>query len=140
MSANAIIITSKFIVGRGLSSTLTHAEQQHRLQGFKVNSGDPSINHLFFANESIFFCKASIIDNLAIYEKDSGQMINFSKSSLFFNANTDPQCVSMGKEMLDNQCIGSINKYLGLPALIGRAKQETFDLIIERKTKPLWLG
>ena len=54
----------------------------------------PSISHLFFADNYIIFCRAtmeeckhmaSVLDD---YEKESGQKLNREKTSLFFRKNT----------------------------------------------------
>ena len=50
--------------------------------------------HLFFANDSLLFCKATdrecrkLVEILELYEVASGQKVNTNKSSVFFNHNT----------------------------------------------------
>jgi hypothetical protein len=52
------------------------------------------LNHLFFADDNLPFCKAGIVKWYCIqkvlddYEKASGQKLNKGKTSLFFNHNT----------------------------------------------------
>lgn len=50
--------------------------------------------HLFFANDSIVFCRATVEEGRRIfkvledYEAESGQKLNKEKTSLFFSKNT----------------------------------------------------
>jgi hypothetical protein len=52
------------------------------------------INHLFFADDSLLFCKAYVVEwrnlqqVLDILEKPSVQKINKEKAFLFFSGNT----------------------------------------------------
>ena len=64
------------------------------LSGLSICRGDPKISHLFFADDSLLFCKANshecqqLTEILCLYETTSGQKINADKSSVFFSANT----------------------------------------------------
>nr|XP_027115579.1 uncharacterized protein LOC113733407 [Coffea arabica] len=105
------------------------------LTGVKVSRGAPVITHLFFADDSLVFCKASkqeaekLIMILKEYEEATGQFINLEKSSVFFSKNTMP---AVRSEVC--QALGSIKqveqgKYLGLPMIITKSKSQVFGFI-----------
>ena len=86
---------------------------------------------LFFiyTNDSVLFCQATkvecqkVLDILAIYECGSGQKINRDKTNIFFSSNTSPQVQTSIQQLLGVSTIYQYEKYLGLPALVGRAKK-----------------
>ena len=41
-----------------LVSLLNHAENQEKITGMRVARASPSVSHLLFADDSLFFCKA----------------------------------------------------------------------------------
>ena len=59
-----------------------------------MGRGGRCLSHLFFADDSLIFCKVTIEECdvlqriLSTYEKASGQQLNRSKTSLFFSPNT----------------------------------------------------
>lgn len=73
-----------------LSAMINGAVSRKHLTGMKLGKYCPKISHLFFADDSLIFCKASIEEAWAFqnllktYELASGQMVNVSKSTLFF--------------------------------------------------------
>ncbi|XP_016706911.1 uncharacterized protein [Gossypium hirsutum] len=77
--------------------------------------------------------KAKILkDILKEYEKCSGKCVNFSKSTIFFSSNTvegDKATISieMGIRRSTN-----MEKYLGLPNVVGKQKKESFQNLKDR--------
>ena len=73
-----------------LVSLLNHAENQGKITGMRVARASPSVSHLLFADDSIFFCTAEprgckeVMKVVRKYGKASGEYINFDKSSLLF--------------------------------------------------------
>ena len=67
------------------------------MEGVGICCGAPILSHLFFADDSHIFCKASLEECdslqrvLKVYEDASGQQLNRAKTSLFFSSNTDQQ-------------------------------------------------
>ncbi|XP_042988614.1 uncharacterized protein LOC122316144 [Carya illinoinensis] len=63
-----------------------------------------------------------------VYEKASGQFLNKEKTAVFFSRNSY-QAI---KEVGQNFVCGTYEKYLGLPAIVGRSKFNTFRSLKER--------
>ena len=69
---------------------IQHAVNDGKLHGFSLCRSGPKISHLFFANDSLLFCRArmeevnTIQSILKVYEKVSRQQINADKTTLFF--------------------------------------------------------
>ena len=125
------------------SSLINNAALNQKITGVSICRGCPKITHLFFADDSLLFCKANgqecqyLIEVLQLYEAASGQKINADKSSVFFSNNTpdDRRCevLNMLGPMQDTRH----KKYLGLPSIIGKSKVEIFAEIKERVEKKL---
>lgn len=100
-----------------------------------MTKGSPNINHIFFADDNIVFCRANTMEwreiqsLLDIYEEVLGQGINKHKTSIFFSSNTDRE---LRNRILDavgvTQC-NSQEKYLGFPIMVGINKFRTFEAI-----------
>lgn len=46
-----------------LSQKMDAAQTRNKLQGLAISNGGPRVHHFFFANDSLFFCKANAKDN-----------------------------------------------------------------------------
>ena len=66
------------LCAEGLQALLAHAAQSKKIQGLSISRGGPNLTHLFFANDSVLFCRANLTDCHAIqevlskYERASG--------------------------------------------------------------------
>jgi hypothetical protein len=91
------------------------------------------INHLFFADDGLLFCRANLCEwgiiqeILACYEDASGQKVNRDKTSLFFIKNTKVEVRLFLSRAMGVNPIQRYERYLGVPALIGRSKVSTFN-------------
>lgn len=121
-----------------LSSLCEKAQIDGSLPGIRVARGCPSVNHLLFADDTMFFCRSSsssvaaLLKILRDYEELSGQCINFAKSSISFSARTPIEAKTRVKTTLQIEAEGGIGKYLGLPENFGRKKRDIFASILDR--------
>ena len=101
------------------------------------------MSHLFFADNSLLFCKASeqecrkMIEILELYEAASGQKVNAEKSSVIFSHNTPEESRRMVMDILGPMQDTRHGKYLGLPSIIGRSKTEVFAEVKEKVGRKL---
>lgn len=85
------------------------------------------LNHLFFADDSLVFCRANIDEwnnlqgILEMYERSFGQRLNREKTSIFFSKKTKVEVRAHIKALAGVNDTKSYEKYLGLPSLIGRS-------------------
>lgn len=121
-----------------LSGLCNRAQEDGSLTGVRVATGSPYINHLLFADDTMFFIKAdkrsrqTLRAILQRYEAASGQMINTEKSSITFSRKTPASLKEAVKNDLQIQKEGGTGKYLGLPEHFGRRKRDMFDSIVTR--------
>jgi hypothetical protein len=103
-----------------------------RLKGTRTSRVGPWVSHLFFADDSLLFGKASVAESqefmriLQLYEASSGQQLNREKTALFFSSNTVPETRQAIQALWGSNGTQNFDKYLGLPALIGRSKKIHF--------------
>ncbi|XP_075644363.1 uncharacterized protein LOC142615512 [Castanea sativa] len=113
------------------------------LEGVVVCHGGPKLSHLFFADDSLIFCKATLANYESLqriledYEKASDQQLNRAKMSLFFSSNTSNEAQEEIKQRFGAQDIKQHEKYLRLPSLVGRNKRSTFNAIKDKVGKKL---
>ena len=129
------------LCAKGLSSLIKTFMANGDLKGISVCRGGPFLSHLFFADDSLIFCRASLEDCdelqrvLEVYERASGQQLNRAKTSLFFSKNTPREIQGAIQSRFGAQVIKQHEKYLGLPSLVGKNKQNTFNDIKEKLVK-----
>lgn len=126
------------LCGEVLSGLCTRAKERGTLRGIKVARNCPEVNHLLFADDTMFFCQATKENCITLkaillqYEEASGQRINKDKSSITFSTKTPKEKRDMVKEMMEIQKEGGSGKYLGLPEHFGRRKRDLFTSIVDR--------
>ena len=126
------------LCAEGLSTLLHEAARNQLLNGISLCRVCPKIIHLFFADDSLLFCKANseecekLKEILEKYEAASGQKVNSDKSSIYFSPNTTLELKETIFNILGPMQDSRQNKYLGLPSIIGKSKKQVFVEIKER--------
>ncbi|XP_030948949.1 uncharacterized protein LOC115972854 [Quercus lobata] len=126
------------ICSERLHGLLNKEAEEGHIRGVSICKKGPRLTHLFFADDSLVFCKASIAECqniqsvLNVYEKASGQKLNRNKTGLFFSKSTPPHILNQIKEFLGVQEVKNHEKYLGLPSLVGKHKKASLRFIKEK--------
>ncbi|KAH9683148.1 reverse transcriptase domain-containing protein [Citrus sinensis] len=131
------------LCAEGLSSLIKSQERVGLIHGVRVARSAPVVTHLFFADDSFLFFRANQAEALVVkqiletYGCASGQLINFSNSSISFSANVQERAVSQICGTLDVNATEDHGTYLGLPSNIGRKKKAVFSYIRDKVRKRL---
>ena len=122
---------------------LAKAVASGEIRGISICRGGPRLTHLFFADDSLLFCRASvqecmhIQDLLSTYEDASGQKLNRDKTTLFFSKNTNRGIHDSIIDLFGVPEVKQYEKYLGLPSFVGRNKKTSLAFIKDRIWKKL---
>lgn len=120
------------------SVLLKRAEMQCSIHGVKVARSAPTVSHLFFADDTILFTRATekkareIKQLITSYELASGQRINLNKTEITVSSNVPTEVKEKLRDVLEVEAVEQHHKYLGLPTLIGKRKKEIFAGTVER--------
>jgi hypothetical protein len=126
-----------------LSSLIIKANQDKLIHGVKISPRAPEITHLFFADDSLLFCKANaketqqVKDIINNYEEASGQLVNYSKSEIMFGRKVQHSAKEAVHQILPMPIVDHFTKYLGQPTINGRAKNQLFSFIQDKVWKKL---
>ena len=126
------------LVSEGLNGLIQQAVTVGDLRGFSLCHNGPQISHLFFADDTLLFCRAELrevqtIQNiLQKYELASGQKINLGKTTLFFGKSVSLVSKNAIKNLLGVPKIKEYERYLGLSDMVGRNRKASLNYIKER--------
>jgi hypothetical protein len=131
------------LCAEGFSALLRKAERDKKLSGISISRGGPRLSHLLFADDSLLFCQANpgesrnLLEVLALYEHSSGQKINLEKTAIFFSKNTKAETRAEIQSIWGAQVVLQYERYLGMPAMVGRSKERAFSSLKDRIAKKL---
>lgn len=124
-----------FLICAESLSALIHKKQvTGAIHGGKIANGAPIITHLFFVDDFYLIFRAttkeaeSIQECLMLYEKASGQQVNFLKSAISFSRNT----LKTDKDAITKVLQVSVRNdsmYHSLPKTISRNKWRMFRYV-----------
>ena len=126
------------LCAEGLSKLLKSATQAGLIHGIAAARRGPKISHLFFADDSLLFCRVGreecnkVVEILDCYEKVSGQIVNTDKSGILFSSNTGDEDKITSMDILNIHRPMNQDIYLGLPLLFGRSKKRAFRALKEK--------
>ena len=118
------------LCSEGLNRMIQQAARDNVIRGFSLCKNGPKITNLFFADDTLLFCRARMEDLqaiqhiLSLYEGASGQQINREKTTLFFSKAVPEEKKRDILSFLGVPEIKEYEKYLGLPAVVGRNKRQ----------------
>ncbi|XP_074293711.1 uncharacterized protein LOC141620847 [Silene latifolia] len=131
-----------------LSDLMRRAVAEGAIHGVRVSVGAPEVSHLLFADDSIFFTRATeeeataVSDILRRYEHASGQLVNLDKTTVSFSKGVPRTKRSNLATRLGIIEVEEQERYLGLPTVVGRSKKVLINILRDKLSKTLegWRG
>lgn len=131
-----------------ISRILMRASREGLIHEVKIGRSGLSIDHLLFIDDVLIFCRVNenevraLIGCLNSYCEWFGQLVNFSKSGVFFSKNTCKGQRRAIERILNLKSFKSNAFYLGNPLFLGRSKIKSFSFLKEKVESRLasWQG
>ena len=120
------------LCAENLGALIKKAYASKMLRGVAIARGAPDITHLFFADDSIIFTRATVQEAKTIrnilshYEFLFGQKINVEKSEISFSSKLESRTCHLIKVSLGFVGVAMHGKYLGLPMIFDKSKKIFF--------------
>ena len=121
-----------------LSRLTSLAVDIRKFTGIKSSRWTPAISHLFFADDAMFFFRASeeacsnLKQLLDRFCSISGQMINLEKSIIKFSPNIDTQSKQSYKDIFRMEAHASLGTYLGVNVDFNGSKVIHFTPLLDK--------
>lgn len=121
-----------------LSQAICHEFHDGAWKAIKLRKGEPSLSHLFFADDLLLFNLAhedqALFMQMLLQEflQVSGLKVNAAKTQTFFSQNVPSQLATHICSVLGFQRTEQLGKYLGVPILHKRVTKETYQYVEER--------
>lgn len=121
-----------------LSRMTTLATDIRQFQGIRLHNQAPYISHLFFADDAMFFFKASSDSCRAVstiinrFCDTSGQIVNLHKSFVKFSPNIPSELQQEYKQILRMPSVSSLGTYLGTLIDIQGSKVQHFTPLLDK--------
>ncbi|XP_074306671.1 uncharacterized protein LOC141641928 [Silene latifolia] len=136
------------LCAEAFSNLLRRAVAEEALHGLKISNEAPAISHLFFADDSILFVRATegeantVNSILRKYEEASGQLVSLDKTTVSFSKGVPGPVRNQVANRLGVREVEVHERYLGLPTVVGRSKKVITNIIRDKLCKRLhgWRG
>lgn len=121
-----------------LSEIVENEVASKRWKPFRITRKGPSLSHIFFADDLIFFgltdatYKKNILDVIDRFCGISGQKVSPLKSKILFSSNTPGEMVEKLFHMSGMAATEDIGKYLGVPLHTRRVNKAMFHELLTR--------
>jgi hypothetical protein len=109
----------------------------------RLSKNGPPLSHLFFADDVLFFAKATksqalnVAAKLNRFAEYSGLKVSNTKSKVFFSSNTRRGKIASIIATTGIHRTLSLEKYLGFPMIHGRLQRRDFEFLEESISKRL---
>ncbi|KAA3470265.1 reverse transcriptase [Gossypium australe] len=125
------------ICAEGFATLLEDAKQRGIMEGAPIGRGRVSINHLRLHSfwDATREGARTVQEVINEYERNAGQRVNYDKSLIYFGANVGNTVKEELTTLLGVRLESSLEKYLGLPVMVGRRKMWAFNMFIDRFRK-----
>ena len=123
---------------KGFHGLINQVITAGKIRGISICRNGPRLTHLFFADDSLLFCRTTsqecqrVLNILMAYERAFGQQLNRDKTTLFFSKAVPQVMQETIISMIGVLEIKQYEKYLGFPSFVGRSKKANLLCIKER--------
>lgn len=126
-----------------LHHRISRAVQEKRWTPIRATRGGTPFSHLFFADDLLlfgqaFYLQAKVMDHIMdSFCQAFGQLMNRTKSILWFSPNTPGYLKHSISTGLGITCTASLGTYLGVPLIHGRVTKSTYQYLVDRVRRKL---